>query len=102
MLLSIYVTGSPDTLAAGRYDWPFSESIPAFCPATFKGQWGWVQYVGKLVIQRGIGKADIELTKHFTVRGVLDLNHEDDAKVFIALVGDDFLLFLTVISVFTN
>ena len=78
-----HFAGSPDTLKAGKHNWSFSEAIPAFCPGTFQGQWGWVQYVAKLVIHRGIGKTDVERTKYFVVRGVLDLNHEEDAKVCV-------------------
>ena len=39
-----HFAGSPDTLKAGKHSWSFSEAIPAFCPGTFQGQWGWVQY----------------------------------------------------------
>ena len=76
-----FFLGSSDVLTSGSHDWSFVESIPAFCPGSFKGQWGSVQYVAKLTIHRPFGKSDIELVKHFNVRGVLDLNHEFDAKV---------------------
>ena len=81
MCLFCELLGSSDTLAAGPHDWSFIESIPAFCPGSFKGQWGSVQYFAKLTIHRSFGKSDVELVKHFNVRGVLDLNHEYDAKV---------------------
>lgn len=81
LLQSVFMAGSSETLSSGRHEWSFVESIPAFCPGSFKGQWGSVQYVAKLTIHRPFGKSDVELVRHFNVRGVLDLNHEFDAKV---------------------
>lgn len=62
-----------------KYSWPFVLRLPLYLPSSFDGQWGRVQYVAKVVVERP-WKQDIELAKTFIVLGVLDLNSEPDAK----------------------
>jgi len=52
-----------------------------YLPASFEDQpYGRVQYYAKVVVERP-WKGAIEISKHFTVLGMLDLNTDADAKV---------------------
>lgn len=65
----------------GHYNWPFNVRLPLYLPASFEDQrWGRVQYLAKVVVERP-WKAALEVGRHFTVLGMLDLNTEPDAKV---------------------
>ena len=52
-----------------------------YLPASFEDQpYGRVQYFAKVVVERP-WKGAIEISRHFTVLGMLDLNTDADAKV---------------------
>lgn len=71
-------------MSAGAHEFRFSEPVPTYCPSSFDGQWGKVQYVAKVVLERSsFGKSDVEITKNFLIAGVLDLNTEPDSRVSV-------------------
>lgn len=70
-----------DTLAPGQYNWPFNVRLPIYLPASFEDQsYGRVQYFAKVVVERP-WKGAVEISRLFTVLGMLDLNTDADAKV---------------------
>jgi len=81
IIINVYTRLSDDALAPGQYSWPFSVRLPQYLPASFEDQpYGRVQYFAKVVVERP-WKGAIEVSKHFTVLGMLDLNTDADAKV---------------------
>jgi hypothetical protein len=77
---TVYIVSKGDQLAAGRHNWPFTVRLPLYLPASFEDQpFGKVQYFAKLIVERP-WKGAIEVSRHFTVLGMLDLNTDPEAK----------------------
>lgn len=77
---TVYILGKSDTLATGHYSWPFTVRLPLYLPASFEDQpYGKVQYFAKVAVERP-WKGAVEVSRHFTVLGMLDLNTDPDAK----------------------
>ncbi|CAG5116543.1 unnamed protein product [Candidula unifasciata] len=65
-------------MEAGQYTYPFQFHVPAICPTSFEGQYGYVRYWVKVTIERP-WKKDISAKKIFTVISPLDLSLEPNA-----------------------
>ncbi len=68
------------SLKAGTYTYPFTIRLPPFLPASYEGHHGRVMYWAKAYLDRP-WKGDTECKKPFSVKGLLDLNTEPEAKV---------------------
>ncbi|GMT33273.1 hypothetical protein PFISCL1PPCAC_24570, partial [Pristionchus fissidentatus] len=58
----------------GNYRYPFRFLLPANCPASFEGSFGYIRYYCKARIDRPWYKVDHKSTRVFTVNAISDLN----------------------------
>ena len=74
-VISTTVHGDTVEHPAGRHSYNFEMEIPTTAPSSFEGQYGYVRYSVKAIIDRP-WKFDHDVKAAFTVIGALDLNAE--------------------------
>ena len=67
-------------LPAGRYTYPFHYQLPAHLPCSFEGEYGYIRYWVKAVIEKGFEQCHVTKMP-FTVISPLDLNVVPDSNV---------------------
>ncbi|BFY98273.1 hypothetical protein BsWGS_01313 [Bradybaena similaris] len=70
--------GEKRVMEAGQYTYPFQFHVPAICPTSFEGQYGYIRYWVKVTIERP-WKKNVSVKKTFTVISPVDLNLEPSA-----------------------
>ncbi|XP_053611510.1 arrestin domain-containing protein 17-like [Plodia interpunctella] len=87
----IYLSGSSSgdhQLPAGQHDLPFSIRIPDNCPSAIEGEYGYVRYELKVVVDRAF-KTDQELSAPLKILSPLDLNMVPKAREPINIKMED-------------